>query len=168
MSAATHSQLSPSLLPDATMQVTTELGQNLSVSCVRYLFSAFPDDCQTQGCGSGLFPNAQNMLITGGTFVVSFPLQLIRNNCTYLIYQYNAHILPPNTREGQMKIPVPQKPNSSPFFTGQKDVLNKLWKIFVHCTDSKLMLRHSCLLWGTGGIGKTQICLKFIEETSNR
>ena len=28
------------------------------------------------------------------------------------------------------------------------------------------MSRRSCLLWGTGGIGKTQICLKFIEEMS--
>ena len=30
------------------------------------------------------------------------------------------------------------------------------------------MSRRSCLLWGTGGIGKTQICLKFIEEISGR
>ena len=29
-------------------------------------------------------------------------------------------------------------------------------------------MRHSCLLWGTGGIGKTQICLKFVEEISDR
>ena len=67
-----------------------------------------------------------------------------------------------------MKISVPQKPNSSPLFTGRKDVLDKLGKIFVQCTDSKLMLRHSCLLWGTGGIGKTQICPRFIEEISDR
>ena len=64
-----------------------------------------------------------------------------------------------------MKIPVLQKPASSPFFVGQKDVLNKLRKIFIH---SELMSRHSCLLWGMGGIGKTQICLKFIEEMSGR
>ena len=67
-----------------------------------------------------------------------------------------------------MKIPVLQKPNSSSLFVGQKDVLNKLGKIFIHCGDSKLMTRCSCLLWGTGGIGKTQICLKFIEEISSR
>ena len=30
------------------------------------------------------------------------------------------------------------------------------------------MSRCSCLLWGTGGIRKTQICLKFIEEMSSR
>jgi hypothetical protein len=67
-----------------------------------------------------------------------------------------------------MKIPVLQKPNSSPLFVGRKDVLNKLQKIFIPCADSQLMLRRSCLLWGTGGIGKTQICLKFIEGMSGR
>ena len=67
-----------------------------------------------------------------------------------------------------MKIPLLQKPNPSSLFVGQKDVLDKLQMIFIHCSDSKLMLRRSCLLWGTGGIGKTQICLKFIEEMSGR
>ena len=67
-----------------------------------------------------------------------------------------------------MKIPVLQKPNSSSLFVGRKDVLDKLREIFIHCADSKLMLRRSCLLWGTGGIGKTQICLKFREEICGR
>ena len=65
-----------------------------------------------------------------------------------------------------MKIPVTYRPNSSPLFVGRKDILDKLRKIFIHCSDSSLMSRRSCLLWGTGGIGKTQICLKFIEEMS--
>jgi Holliday junction resolvasome RuvABC ATP-dependent DNA helicase subunit len=67
-----------------------------------------------------------------------------------------------------MKTPESRKPNSSPLFIGRKDVLDKLAKIFVHGADSKLALRRSCLLWGTGGIGKTQICLKFTEEISDR
>ena len=67
-----------------------------------------------------------------------------------------------------MKTPLLQKPNASSLFVGQKDVLDKLWKIFIHSADSKLMSRCSCLLWGTGGIGKTQICLKFIDEISDR
>ena len=67
-----------------------------------------------------------------------------------------------------MKIPVPQKPNPSSLFVGQENVLDKLRKIFIHSGNSNSMLRHSCLLWGTGGIGKTQICLKFIEEMSDR
>ena len=61
-----------------------------------------------------------------------------------------------------------RKPNASPLFIGRKDVLDKLGKIFIHETDSNLILRRSCLLWGTGGIGKTQICLKFTEEISDR
>jgi Holliday junction resolvasome RuvABC ATP-dependent DNA helicase subunit len=67
-----------------------------------------------------------------------------------------------------MRIPESRKPNSSPLFIGRKDVLDKLGKIFVHGADSNSRLRHSCLLWGTGGIGKTQICLKFTEEISDR
>ena len=67
-----------------------------------------------------------------------------------------------------MNIPVTQKPNSSPIFTGRQDVLDKLEKIFSHKVTSRLMSRHSCLLWGMGGIGKTQICLKFIEEMSHK
>ncbi|KAF8804499.1 hypothetical protein BYT27DRAFT_7035219, partial [Phlegmacium glaucopus] len=62
---------------------------------------------------------------------------------------------------------VTQKPNSSPIFTGRQDVLDKLWTIFVHHNTSRLMPRCSCLLWGLGGIGKTQISLKFIEEMSD-
>ncbi|KAF8803027.1 hypothetical protein BYT27DRAFT_7110888, partial [Phlegmacium glaucopus] len=69
-----------------------------------------------------------------------------------------------NAGEGQANIPVTQKPNSSPIFTGWQDVLDKLGKIFVHRATSRLMSRRSCLLWGLGGIGKTQICLKFVEE----
>ena len=47
-------------------------------------------------------------------------------------------------------------------------MLERLGKIFVHRADSRLMARRSCLLWGMGGIGKTQICLKFIEEMPDR
>jgi GTPase SAR1 family protein len=64
-----------------------------------------------------------------------------------------------------MNIPVTQMPNSSPIFTGRQDVLDVLEKIFIHQVSSRLS-RYSCLLWGMGGIGKTQICLKFIEEMS--
>jgi hypothetical protein len=51
------------------MQTDTELERNPSVSCLHHLFLAFVDDLQTQDSGLGLFPNAQNILINGGTFV---------------------------------------------------------------------------------------------------
>ena len=61
---------------------------------------------------------------------------------------------------------VAQKPNSSPFFTGRQDVLDKLEIISTHQVTNRQISRRSCLLWGMGGIGKTQICLKFVEEMS--
>ncbi|KAF8804460.1 hypothetical protein BYT27DRAFT_7193934 [Phlegmacium glaucopus] len=136
--------------PGAVMQAnlgSIESEQNLSVSCLHNMFSAFAEDQQAQQSALGFFANAQNTLITGSTF--NF-----------------GNVLPANTGEGRMKIPITQKPNSSPIFTGRKDVLDKLGKIFVHHATSRLMSRQLCLLWGLGGIGKTQICLKFIEEMS--
>jgi hypothetical protein len=130
---------------------------------------AFPDNHQIRDSGSALFANIQNLLITGGTFVVSLSCarykQLIIVT-SYLLCQNNNN-LPANT-ERHTKIPALQKPNSSPLFVGRKDVLETLRKIFIQCADSKLMLRCSCLLWGTGGIRMTQICLKFIEEMTGR
>jgi hypothetical protein len=82
MSLAIHSPLSPTL-PDAIMQVE-ESGQNLSVSCFNrgHLPLAFADqkNRQIQDSGSGLFANAENILITDGTFVVvSFLVGCINN-----------------------------------------------------------------------------------------
>ena len=84
------------------------------------------------------------------------------------IFQIQANTVNISPADKQMEIPVPQKPNSSLIFTGRKDILDKLGKIFVPHTSSRLMSRCSCLLWGLGGIGKTQICLKFAEEESSR
>ena len=56
--------------PDSIIQ-ETELERNPSVSCLRHLFSDFVDDLlqTSQDSGSGLFANAQNILITGSTLV---------------------------------------------------------------------------------------------------
>jgi Holliday junction resolvasome RuvABC ATP-dependent DNA helicase subunit len=88
----------------------------------------------------------------------------------YLGCQNNVNIFPEtataNTGKVQIKVPVPQNP--SLIFTGREDVLDKLRKIFFHHANTRLISRHSCLLWGMGGIGKTQICLKFMEEMSDK
>ena len=166
MPLPSYDPLSPSS-PDALVQVSRESEQNLLVSCLCRLLLVFSDNCPIQHSGSGLFANNNNILISGGTFVVSLSCWLYKRLIiAYLICQNNVNIPSPTTRERQ--IPVLQKPNSSSLFVGQKDVLNKLQRIFIHCAESRLMSRRSCLLWGTGGIGKTQICLKFIEEISNR
>ena len=64
-------------------------------------------------------------------------------------------------------VPVPQRPNSSALFTGRKDILEKLKNHFT-ATDKNNKSRKSFLLYGMAGIGKTQICLKFIEEVADR
>ena len=63
--------------------------------------------------------------------------------------------------------PIPLKPNSSIRFTGRADILAQLKEHFTAKTNDKLHLRKFFLLYGMGGIGKTQICLRFIEEMSD-
>ena len=169
MSQAAHSlsDSSPSL-SDAIKQVSAAESEDLHVSCLNRLTLAFDDYRWIQDSGLGLLANSRNTLITGGIFVVSFffcELYKQINNCTNFICQ---NIIPSNTKEKYTKIPIPQKPNSSPLFVGRKDILDKLWKFFFCCDGSQSKLRCSCLLWGTGGIGKTQICLRFVEEMSGR
>ena len=60
---------------------------------------------------------------------------------------------------------IPVKPNSSVRFTGRTNILAKLKEHFTAERNDKLH-RKFFLLYGMGGIGKTQICLRFIEEMS--
>ena len=62
---------------------------------------------------------------------------------------------------------IPIKPNSSIRFTGQTDNLTTLKEHFTAEGNDKLCHRKFFLLYGIGGIGKTQIYLRFIEEMSN-
>ena len=62
---------------------------------------------------------------------------------------------------------IPVKPNSSALFTGQEDIIEKLKIHFAH-QDQGNTQRKYFLLYGMGGIGKTQICLKFVEEMADR
>ncbi|KAF8343717.1 hypothetical protein F5887DRAFT_1283371 [Amanita rubescens] len=57
--------------------------------------------------------------------------------------------------------PLPPSKHSSTFFTGQDKYLQKLKE---HFTSQVQGQRKFFLLHGLDGIGKTQICLKFIEE----
>ncbi len=57
--------------------------------------------------------------------------------------------------------PLPPLRHSSTMFTGRSTYLERLKDYFGSSATGK---RKSFLLHGMGGIGKTQICLKFIEE----
>ena len=62
---------------------------------------------------------------------------------------------------------IPLMPNSSNRFTGRAEVVAKLKKHFSMNIGDPAWKRKFFLLHGMGGIGKTQICLKFIEEMSD-
>jgi DNA replication protein DnaC len=64
------------------------------------------------------------------------------------------------------KIEYKPRAPSSPNFTGRRDYLTKLQAFFKAESDGPRR-RKSFLLYGMGGIGKTQICLKFTEENSD-
>ena len=63
---------------------------------------------------------------------------------------------------------IPLMPNPSTRFTGRTEVIAKLKKHFSTNANDTVQKRRFFLLYGMGGIGKTQICLKFIEEMSDR
>jgi Holliday junction resolvasome RuvABC ATP-dependent DNA helicase subunit len=62
---------------------------------------------------------------------------------------------------------VPLVPNPSNRFTGRTEVIAKLKRYFFNPNDSA-QKRKFFLLHGMGGIGKTQICLKLVEEMSGQ
>ena len=59
---------------------------------------------------------------------------------------------------------IPLMPNPSNRFTGRTEVIAKLKKHFYTNMSDPAEKRKNYLLHGMGGIGKTQICLKFVEE----
>src|ERR1700728_3571417 len=63
------------------------------------------------------------------------------------------------------KIEYKPRTPSSANFTGRRDYLTKLRDYF-SVEPHRPLRRKSFLLYGMGGIGKTQICLKFAEEYS--
>ena len=58
--------------------------------------------------------------------------------------------------------------NESTRLTGRTEAMAKLKRYFFTNTSDAGHKRKFFLLYGMGGIGKTQICLKFIEEMNGR
>ena len=83
---------------------------------------------------------------------------------TYLA-QINYNTSDGNRATSDAAIPV--KPNSSIRFTGRADILTKLKEHFTAESTDKVRHRKFFLLYGMGGIGKTQICLRAVEDMSD-
>ena len=63
---------------------------------------------------------------------------------------------------------MPLTPNPSNRFAGRAEVIAKLKRHFFTDTNNAVQKRKFILLHGMGGIGKTQICLKFVEDMSDQ
>ena len=63
---------------------------------------------------------------------------------------------------------IPLVPNPSTRFTGRMEIIAKLKGHFSTNSNDGVQKRKYFLLHGLGGIGKSQICLKFIEEMSEQ
>jgi len=63
---------------------------------------------------------------------------------------------------------IPLMPNPSTRFIGRTEFIAKLERHFLTHINDAVQKRKFFLLYGMGGIGKTQICLKFVEEMSDR
>jgi len=61
------------------------------------------------------------------------------------------------------KIEYKPMTSSSAIFTGRKGYLTKL-RAYISTEFDGPLRGKSFLLYGMGGIGKTQICLRFVEE----
>ena len=62
---------------------------------------------------------------------------------------------------------IPLVPNPSTRFTERTEVVAKLKSHFFIDTSDAVQKRKLFLLYGMGGIGKTQMCLKFVQEMSD-
>ena len=144
-------------------------------ACVKFLPLSFASICYTSNMTEKhLLRGAQNVYISGGTFNNADTVRaalMHRSDASYrkLIDWYHAqinyHTIAGNRTTSDAAIPV--KPYSSIRFTGRTDILAKLKEHFTAESDDKVRRRKFFLLYGMGGIGKTQICLRFIEDMSN-
>jgi hypothetical protein len=94
-------------------------------------------------------------------------LPLVRDN---LLILYAGLLMTRADEEAVNPSPQPRmmyKPHSSPRFTGRRDYLEKLSRHF-NLRVSQPFHRRSFLLFGMGGSGKTQICMKFTEENTDK
>lgn len=97
---------------------------------------------------TNILQGSENVVVSGSTL----------NATTTINYNYS------NRATSDAVIPL--KPNSSTRFTGRTEVIAKLKDHFIGANNQP-RTRKYFLLHGMGGIGKTQICLRFIEEMSD-
>ena len=108
---------------------------------------------------SGFFNRAQHFTLANSQ-LTDIMISGSNNDIHVEIQQNNFPAMPNKA----VLPPLPPLKHSSTLFTGRDDYLQRLRDYFHSSIGGE---RKSFLLYGLGGIGKTQICLKFIEQNSD-
>ncbi|KAF8351010.1 hypothetical protein F5887DRAFT_1278053 [Amanita rubescens] len=108
-----------------------------------------PPVAASSGLDAGIFAAAQNFIIANSQF-----------------FNVNGNHVQINNPSVATEViaPLPPVRHSSTMFTGRSTYLQRLKD---HFFPNAMEKRKSFLLHGLGGIGKTQICLKFTEENES-
>ncbi|KAF8908207.1 hypothetical protein CPB84DRAFT_1767578 [Gymnopilus junonius] len=126
------------------------------------------------------FERASDFIANGNWINTSARDRINIDRVEQLTYNsYHQHILlttaDPPARRLDALTPAPEvrsktnrKLNPSTLFQGRKLQLDQLKAYFKPRPVEESSNRRSLLLYGMGGIAKTQICLKFAEEMSNQ
>ena len=95
--------------------------------------------------------------------------QTITINQTFHTNDIGANQLLTNTAPPLVQPSISYKPRplSSRIFTGRKDYLDRLEQYFRQEVDQPPRRKHF-LLYGLGGTGKSQISIKFVEQSADR
>jgi predicted Ser/Thr protein kinase len=122
--------------------------------------------------GANLFANAHHFVASNSTFTESQTVSGMLSEgylSSKLMALESLQIIHNNygnrtTSDGVIAL----MPNPSTRFTGCTEAIAKLKRHFFTSTNGTVQRRKIFLLYGMGGIGKTQICLKFVEEMYDR
>ncbi|KAF8348016.1 hypothetical protein F5887DRAFT_1259533 [Amanita rubescens] len=107
---------------------------------------------------SGAFHAVHDFTINNSTF------NDVHGDFIYAQNYYEA----PTTANRTPSPPLALPKHSSTLFTGRDTYLGKLREHFGLRASPNDLARRSFLLYGMGGIGKTQICLKFMEDSEDQ
>jgi len=121
--------------------------------------------------GINVLSGARNVVVSGAVNVAETVCEVLFSSMPRTLMDVCLTQINYNLHLGHRMTPgasIPLMPNSSARFTGRTEILAKLRDHFTKGPDNQRRTRKYFLLYGMGGIGKTQICLRFIEDMSDK
>ena len=121
--------------------------------------------------GINVFSGARNVVVSGAVNVAETVCEILFSSMPRTLIDVYLRQINYNLHLGHRMASgaaIPLMPNPSTRFTGRTEILAKLRDYFAKGPDNEPRSRKYFLSHGMGGIGKTQIFLKFIEEMSDK